>query len=185
MVEKRLERVEKDIGRMKDPDLEHERDLLVVAKEFLETERPLRELELEPEESKRLRGFQFLSEKPMLLVLNLGESQASTLHETEGEYRRRWLPERKNTAVTAILWKRRGGNRRAVRRRSSPLPRKLRAQRIGTGRLIHATYSVLGMMSFLTASENEVRAWTIPCNTRAAKAAGTIHNRFRKEIHPR
>ena len=56
VVEKRLERVEKDIGRMKDPNLAHERDLLVMAKEFLESERPLRELDLEPEESKRLSG---------------------------------------------------------------------------------------------------------------------------------
>ena len=182
VIEKRLERVEKDIGRMKDPDLAHERDLLVIAKEFLETERPLRELELEPEESKRLRGFQFLSEKPMLLVLNLGESQASTLHETEGEYRRRWLPERKNTAVTAICGSVEAEIAELSEEEALPYLESYGLSESGLDRLIHATYSVLGMMSFLTASENEVRAWTIPCNTRAAKAAGTIHSDFQKKF---
>ena len=182
VVEKRLERVEKDIGRMKDPDLEHERDLLVMAKEFLETERPLRELGLEPEESKRLRGFQFLSEKPMLLVLNLGESQASTLHETEEQYRRQWLPGRKKTAITAIC----GGIEAEIAELSDeealPYLESYGLTESGLDRLIRATYSLLGMMSFLTASENEVRAWTIPQNTRAVKAAGVVHTDFEKKF---
>src|SRR5688500_14554867 len=73
-VEKRLERVEKDIKKMRSTELERELDLLKRAKAHLETERPLRELELTPEDEKRLRGFMFLSQKPMLYVLNIGES---------------------------------------------------------------------------------------------------------------
>ena len=182
VIEKRLERVEKDIGRMKDPGLEHERDLLVIAKEFIETERPLRELELEPEQSKRLRGFQFLSEKPVLLVLNLGESQASKLHETEEQYRQQWLSSRKNTAITAICGSIEAEIAELSDEEALPYLESYGLTESGLDRLIGATYSLLGRMSFLTASENEVRAWTIPCNTSAAKAAGTIHTDFEKKF---
>ena len=73
-IEKRLERVEKDLKKMRSPDLEKEFELLKKAKAQIETERPLREMEMTPEDKKRFRGFMFLSEKPMLYVLNIGES---------------------------------------------------------------------------------------------------------------
>src|SRR6266478_5841816 len=73
-IEKRLERVEKDLKKMKTPELERENELLIQAKAHLETEKPLREMEMTPEDKKRLRGFMFLSEKPILYVLNIGES---------------------------------------------------------------------------------------------------------------
>ena len=59
---------------MKTPELEKENELLIKAKAFLETEKPLREMEMTSEDKKRIRGFMFLSEKPMLYVLNIGES---------------------------------------------------------------------------------------------------------------
>src|SRR5438094_2401429 len=73
-IEKRLERVEKDLKKMRSADLEKEFELLKRAKSHLESERPLREMEMTPEDKKRLRGFMFLSEKPILYVLNISES---------------------------------------------------------------------------------------------------------------
>jgi ribosome-binding ATPase YchF (GTP1/OBG family) len=73
-IEKRLERVEKDLKKMRSADLEKEFELLKRAKAQIEAERPLREMEMTPEDKKRFRGFMFLSEKPMLYVLNIGES---------------------------------------------------------------------------------------------------------------
>src|SRR5246127_5167683 len=73
-IEKRLERVEKDLKKMRSPELEKEFELLKKAKAQIEAERPLREMEMTPEDKKRFRGFMFLSEKPMLYVLNIGES---------------------------------------------------------------------------------------------------------------
>src|SRR6476659_9569138 len=72
--EKRLERVEKDLKKMKTAELEKEFELLKRAKAQIESERPLREMEMTPEDKKRLRGFMFLSEKPILYVLNVSES---------------------------------------------------------------------------------------------------------------
>src|SRR5579864_6326069 len=73
-IEKRLERVEKDLKKMRSADLEKEFDLLKRAKAHLGSELPLREMEMTPEDKKRLRGFMFLSEKPILYVLNVNES---------------------------------------------------------------------------------------------------------------
>src|SRR4030081_1450731 len=73
-IEKRLERLEKDLKKMRDAELEKEFDLLKRAKDHLEPERPLREMATTAEDKKRIRGFMFLSEKPMLYVLNIGES---------------------------------------------------------------------------------------------------------------
>src|SRR5215469_11083075 len=73
-IEKRIERVAKDLKKMRSADLEKEFELLERAKAHLESERPLREMEMTGEDKKRLRGFMFLSEKPVLYVLNVSES---------------------------------------------------------------------------------------------------------------
>jgi hypothetical protein len=182
VVEKRLERLEKDMKRANNPLLPKEKALLLVCKEALEAERPLRELDWDAADEKMLRGFQFLSEKPMLLVLNLGESQAGQLEQIEKEYAAKWLGERKNLGVAAVCG--------SVEAEIADLPKEEAKQYLdsyglkqsGLERLIQATYSLLGMMSFLTAGETEVRAWTIPKNTPAVKAAGTIHSDFEKKF---
>src|SRR6478735_3567514 len=73
-VEKRLERLEKDLKKMRSPELEKENELLIKAKAHLEGEKTLRELEMSHDDKKRIRGFMFLSEKPILYVLNMSES---------------------------------------------------------------------------------------------------------------
>src|SRR5215468_11229345 len=105
VVEKRLERLEKDRKKIKNPELDREYDLLVKCKAMLEENRPLRQLELDADDEKRIRGFQFLSQKPMLYVLNLGEEDAGRLHEREEEYRNGPLAGRARTAVTAVCGK--------------------------------------------------------------------------------
>src|SRR5580692_7054124 len=73
-VEKRIERVEKDLKKARTGELEREHALLLRSKESLEKEIPLRELEMTPDEKKLIRGFMFLSQKPILYALNIGES---------------------------------------------------------------------------------------------------------------
>src|SRR6185436_16516530 len=76
VVEKRMERLDKDRKKIKAPELDREFELLEKCKAALEANRPLRLLELDTEDEKRLRGFQFLSLKPVLYVLNIGEEDA-------------------------------------------------------------------------------------------------------------
>src|SRR5690606_38261439 len=74
VVERRLERLERDLKKGANPDLRKEQEILVGCRAALETGRALRTLELPPADAKRLKGFQFLSAKPLLLVLNLDEA---------------------------------------------------------------------------------------------------------------
>src|ERR1700745_1308518 len=74
-IEKRLERLEKDLKKMKTAELERENDLILRAKAHLEKELPLREMEITADDEKRIRGFMFLSQKPITNVLNVNESQ--------------------------------------------------------------------------------------------------------------
>src|SRR3954451_21375442 len=83
VVEKRLERLDKDRKKIKNPELDKEFELLQQCKTMLENTEPLRNLTLSAEDDRRIRGFMFLSQKPMLYVLNLGEEDAPRLRERE------------------------------------------------------------------------------------------------------
>jgi len=182
VVEKRMERVEKDRRKIKSPELDQEFALLERLKAELEANRPLRGLEYSAEEEKRIRGFQFLSQKPMLCVLNLGEKDAPRLHEVEEEYRQGPFAGRKNTAVTAICGQVEAELAELQPEEAKELLASYGLKESGMERLIAATYLLLGLMSFLTAGETEVRAWTIPLHSKAVHAAGAIHSDFEKKF---
>src|SRR6266550_8938998 len=103
-IEKRLERLEKDLKKMRSAELEKEFDLLKRAKAHLESERPLREMEMTPEDKKRLRGFMFLSEKPILYVLNVSEAAelGKELENAVGRFKLSEAASRTNAGATAI-----------------------------------------------------------------------------------
>ncbi len=182
VVEQRLERLEKDRKKIKDPGLDQEAELLEQAKTLLEAGTPLRGLKLNPGQEKRLRGFQFLSQKPILVVLNLGEQDAPRLHEIESEYRNGLLAGRPGTAVAAICGKIEAELAELAPEEAVDYLASYGLRESGLERLISATYALLGLMSFLTAGETEVRAWTIPMNSTAVKAAGVIHTDFEKKF---
>jgi GTP-binding protein YchF len=183
-VEKRLERLEKDLKKMKAPDLEKEFELLKRAKVHLETERPLRELEMNAEEKKRLRGFMFLSEKPILYVLNISESGelGKDLEAAVDRFGVGELAARPNAAATAICGK--------VEAELAEMPDEEAAEFLssygliesGLTRLIRKSYELLGLISFFTVGEDECRAWTVERGTRAQQAAGTIHSDLEKHF---
>src|SRR5580704_553515 len=106
-IEKRLERLEKDLKKMKTPELEKENELLIRAKAQIEAEKPLREMEMSADDKKRIRGFMFLSEKPILYVLNIGESTqlGKDLEAAVAKYKLTESAARPNAAATAICGK--------------------------------------------------------------------------------
>jgi GTP-binding protein YchF len=182
VVEKRMERVDKDRKKAKSPDLDKEFALLERLKAELEADRALRGLEFSEEDEKRIRGFQFLSLKPMLCVLNVGEADAGRMREIEEQYRNGPLAGRKGTAVTAICGKIEAELADVPAEDAKEYMASYGLSDSGLERLISATYELLGLMSFLTAGETEVRAWTIPVNSTAVKAAGAIHSDFEKKF---
>ena len=182
VIEKRMERLDKDRKKTKSPDLDKEFALLEKLKVELEANRPIRGLEFSDEDEKRIRGFQFLSQKPMLCVLNLGENDASHLSEVEEKYRTGPLAGRPGTAVTAICGKIEAELAELSAEEAADYMSSYGLKESGLQRLISATYALLGLMSFLTAGETEVRAWTIPMNSKAPQAAGAIHSDFEKKF---
>jgi hypothetical protein len=177
-VEKRLERLEKDLKKGRTNDLEHEQALLLRSKNALEKEQPLRELEMTPEERKLIRGFMFLSQKPILYVLNIGESSSlgDDLEAAAVRFKLEEAAQRPNAAVTAICGK--------VEAELSEMDDDLAVEFLasyglresGLVRLIRTSYKLLGLISFFTAGEDECRAWTVPVGSKAPQAAGAIHS---------
>ena len=150
--------------------------MLVGCRAALEDGRPLRALQLEADDAKRLRGFQFLSAKPLLLVLNLDEED---LPRADGA-----------VALAGIEAFMSGAATRAV-----PICAKIELEiaqldpadaaaflsdlglrESGLDRVIRAAYDLLGYISFFTVGEDECRAWSIPRNMPAVLAAGEIHS---------
>jgi GTP-binding protein YchF len=175
-IEKRMERLEKDLKKIKNATLEKELDYLQRAKAWLESEKPLREMEVDEDEKKLVKGFAFLSEKPMIYVENIGEDQLDRLRNTDvSSEGAKPLANRANTEQTIISGK--------LEAEMSELPsEELKTflsdyglAESGTERLIRTTYRLLGLISFFTVGEEECRAWTITRGTNAQNAAAVIH----------
>ncbi len=183
-IEKRLERLEKDLKKMHSAELEKENDLLLRAKAHVESEKPLREMEMTPEDKKRIRGFMFLSEKPMLYVLNVSESSAlgKELENAVRKYKLTEAASRPNVAATAICGKVEAELSEMSDADAAEFLSSYGLQESGLVRLIRTTYALMGLISFFTVGEDECRAWTIPVHTRAVEAAGAIHSDLEKHF---
>ncbi len=179
-VSKRLERVDKDLKKKKDPALEWEKAVLEKCKAHLEAEKPLRELELTPEERKPISGFLFLSQRPMLYVLNLGDDEAAEMDKAVEKHKLAALQGRPNTAVVAVCGRLEAELAEMEEKEAAELLASYGLKEPGLNRLIHATYDLMGLIAFFTAGEPEVRAWTIRKGSTAVKAAGEIHSDIEK-----
>jgi GTP-binding protein YchF len=179
-ISKRLERVEKDLKKKKDPLLELEKNVLEKCKAHLEAEKPLRELELTAEERRPISGFLFLSQRPMLYVLNLGDDEAADLDKAVEKHKLAALQGRPNTAVVAVCGRLEAELAEMEEKEAGELLASYGLKEPGLNRLIRATYDLMGLIQYFTAGEPEVRAWTIRKGSNAVKAAGEIHSDIEK-----
>jgi GTP-binding protein YchF len=179
-IDKRLERLEKDLKKKADKQFELEKTVLEKCKAHLEAEKPLRELALTPEERKPIGGFLFLSQRPMLYVLNLGDEEAGELDTAVERHKLGALQGRPNTAVVAVCGRLEAELAEMEEKEAVELLASYGLKEPGLNRLIRATYDLMGLTSFFTAGEPEVRAWTIHKGTSAVKAAGAIHSDIEK-----
>ena len=183
-VEARLERMKKDLLKRKTPELEKENELLQRAKAFLETERPLREMEMTKDEKKVVRGFMFLSEKPILYVLNISESTTLgvDLEAAVEKYGLTAYTAKPNTGVSAICGKVEAELAEMSDEEAAEFLSSYGLGESGLRRLIRKSYELLGLVAFFTVGEDECRAWTIPAHSRAQNAAGAIHSDLEKHF---
>ncbi|MEO6461488.1 MAG: DUF933 domain-containing protein [Candidatus Eisenbacteria bacterium] len=167
IVESRLQKIGKQKRlAVKGQDLSKEEAALERCQEALDREQALRELEFSKDEEKLLNGFQLLSRLPLLVVYNTGSGQSFSAPS----------PDAPGTASVVLPC--------ADEREVAQLPADERAQfreaygisEDGLVLLVRSAYRLLGLISFLTAGEDEVRAWTIVDGDNAVEAAGAIHS---------
>jgi GTP-binding protein YchF len=176
VVERRLERLEKDLKKQANPELKKEQEILQACRTALEAGKPLRDLELAGEDLRRLRGFQFLSSKPLLIVLNLDEAdlaQADRAVELAGIQD---FVTGRNTRAVPICAKIELEIAQLEPDDARAFMADLGLKESGLDRVIRASYDLLGYISFFTVGEDENRAWSIPRGTNAQNAAGEIHS---------
>ena len=173
MVEKRLEKSRKALKGNK--ELKAEVDLLEKLLAVLEEGKSARVLDLNDDEKKLLRSFALLSDKPIIYVANVSEDDAATAYENEYVKQIQEFASSENAEVVPISAQ--------IEQEISELEDDEKADFLeaigldesGVNTLIKASYSLLGLMSFLTTGEQETRAWTIKKGTKAVDAAGKIH----------
>ena len=168
LVSRRLERLERSRKRGLTPEEQREQALLeTVVLPALEAETPLREVELEPEDEKRLRGFQLLSAKPLLVAVNVDEASLGAPPEVvAGPGSKVIVVSAPIEAEVAAL----GDEEQAE------FLADLGLDEPSIDRIIRASYELLGLASFFTVGEDEVRAWTVRKGTNAKGSAGAIHS---------
>ena len=179
VAERRLERIEKDLKKGRSAELERERDLVQRCRVALEEGKPLRALQLTGDDLKRLRGFQFLSAKPLLLVINLDESDladvGADIQSAAAKAGLTGFLANAATRAVALCAKieleisQLGGDD------AKSFLSDLGLSESGLDRVIRTSYDLLGYMSFFTVGEDECRAWSIARGTPAQLAAGEIH----------
>ncbi len=176
MVDRRLERLT-TAGRHGTPaerePNEREEVILRKLKEGLDAGRPIRDIGLDADEAKAVRGFRFLTEKPVLVLLNIGEGDIAgapaLVERIAGSYRH------ENALVEALSAKIEMELGELEPEEATAFMEELGIAESGLGRVIHLSYRLLGLISFLTAGPDEVRAWPVPDGSSAVDAAGAIH----------
>jgi GTP-binding protein YchF len=180
VVERRLERIERDLKKARTADLERERDLVERCKTALEEGRPLRALELTGDDLKRLRGFQLLSAKPLLLVINIDESDlaevGASVEKAAQKTRLTDFLAHAATGAVAVCARIELEIAQLEGDDAAAFLSDLGLTESGLDRVIRAAYDLLGYISFFTVGEDECRAWSIARQTPAHLAAGEIHS---------
>jgi len=180
VAERRLERLEKDLKKARTPELERERDVIEACRTALENGTPLRALDMKGEDLRRLRGFQFLSAKPLLIVINVDEGQlgggASGIDRAADLAGLTTFLSRASTAAVAVCAKIELEIAQLDAADAAAFLADLGLTESGLDRVIRASYDLLGYISFFTVGEDECRAWSIPRHTPAQLAASEIHS---------
>jgi hypothetical protein len=170
VIQNRLEKLRLLVKKVKNKENEEELVILERCIKQLENEKPIREIDFEPTEKRRLRSFAFLSEKPLLHIINLSEDRLSE--------REKYLSEslNKNQEITYVC----GTLEQQIGELSAEDRQEFLDQynfeQSGRDRVIRTTFKLLDLILFFTAGPEEVRSWPLLRGTPAQKAAGTIHS---------
>ena len=177
VIEKRLEKLRTSGRHGSAAEREanaQEETLLARLEPELSAGHPLRAVSLSDDDELRLRGYRFLTQKPVMVVLNIDEGELGAAAELEAAGRLRYGLQQADVAAL-------GGKIEAELAQLSEADAALFMEDLGIvepsrGRVIHLTYALLGLFSFFTAGEDECRAWTLPHGATSIDAAAAIHS---------
>lgn len=171
ILESRIERLKKQMKKIKEDHHAKELALLERCQATLEEEVPLRELDLNDEERTMLRGYQFLSLKPVVFAININETDISREQEIAGQF-----PDKMNVKIVTLCAKAEEEISQLAEEDREMFLEEMGIVEPAFHKLIRISYDLLGLIAFFTVGEDECRAWTVRSGAEAPKAAGVIHS---------
>ena len=178
-VGKRLDRVEK-LAKQKDKEAILEYEALLKVKEAFEKELPARSVSFTEEELKIIKGYQLLTLKPVIYVANVGEDDIGQIEENRYVQQVKEYAAKEGAEVVAICAKLEEEISQLDDEEKELFLQELGIEESGLDQLIRKSYALLGLATFFTAGEKEVRAWTFKKGMKAPECAGIIHSDFEK-----
>jgi ribosome-binding ATPase len=170
VIHNRLEKLRTLVKKIKNKENEEELALLERCVKQVESEKPIREMEFEPHEKKRLRSFAFLSEKPLLHIINLSEER---LNERNKYVLESFSSNQEITFICGPLEEQIGELEAEDRKE---FLQQYAFEETGRDRVIRTTFHLLDLILFFTAGPEEVRSWPLRRGLNAQRAAGTVHS---------
>jgi len=177
ILEKRLEKIElslKEAKQLERQGLLHEQEMLTRVKAKLENEVPIRELKLTTDEARTIVNYQFLTAKPLLIVVNIGEEQLPQAASLEAELNSHYS--RPKCRLIALCSKLEMELAQLDNSAAEGFRAEFGISELGLDRTIKLSYELLGLISFFTIVSAEIKAWSIQNGTSALRAAGKIHS---------
>jgi len=174
-IENRLERIETELrvkGKKADPSMIAEQPLMERLKAQLEDDQPLRNLDLTADEKKMIRGFGFLSQKPVLVLLNMGDEAIDPSTKITLNYEKSGLIGIQGALEAEIA--------QLDADDAEMFMEEYNLTELSRSRVIRVSYELMGIDSFFTVGPDEVRAWSFPAGASAPEAAGEIHSDLQK-----
>ena len=173
IIDNRLDRLSRELRAQKIPALEHERSVLERCKAALEGGTAIREVPLAPEDERAIRGYGFLTQKPLLLVLNIGEDQL----ESAEDIRTHFVEYAQKRQIESITLSARLEMELAQLDAADAeiFRNEMALDESALARVVDASYGTLGLLTFFTVVSEELRAWTLKEGMTAVDAAAAIH----------
>ena len=175
-VENRLEKLDKELEKTKSSEGKKEKEILEHIKQSLEDGVPVRHLDLKTTEEIFIRNFAFLSQKPLIHMINVDEKEVELIEKPEKIY----SPDKKNTCVLAFCGKIESEILELESKDRKAFMEEYGLKELSTSRFLRSSYELMDVITFFTVGKNEVKSWTIQRDSTALTAAGKIHSDIEK-----
>ena len=173
IIDNRLDRLGRELRTQKIPALEHERTVLERCKSALEGGTPIRELPLSPEDERAIRGYGFLTQKPLLLVLNISEDGLEGAEEVRSSFAE--YAQKQQIEVITLSARLEMELAQLDAEDAEIFRTEMGLTESALAGVVATSYRALGLVTFFTVVSDELRAWTLKAGMTAVEAAGTIH----------